>query len=237
MYGWRARLGLIVPSTNTVMESELRKYSSEEISIHTDRMFIEAATVENLIRMHSYSKKCAKCLASAKVDVIIYGCTAGSLIKGKGYEKEIEKEIEDLVGIPTVTASSAVVDFLKSKKIKKIVVATPYIDELNKKEKEFLEEYGFEVIAIRGLGIKNPVEIGKLDPHIAYYLSSKLLKENDGADALFISCTDFRTFEIIKPLIRDFNKPVISSNLASLWSALRKVNVSTSLLEADLINL
>ncbi|MCK4247701.1 MAG: maleate cis-trans isomerase, partial [Methanomicrobia archaeon] len=92
-----------------------------------------------------------------------------------------------------------------------------------KAEKQFLEKQGFEVLKMEGLDIVNPTDIGRLPLYKAYEMGRRV--DSKEADTIFISCTDFRTFEIISPLERDLGKPVISSNQASLWMALKLLSI------------
>lgn len=224
MYGWRARIGLIIPSSNTVMEPEFNKMAPEGVSIHAARMHFREVTPESLIKMEKYAEQAIKDLADAEVDVIIYGCTSGSLIKGKGYDIELGRKIKEISGIPGVTTSTAVIEALKFFKMDKISVATPYPEDVNRKEKEFLEGNKIKVLKIKGLGFLRNIDNGRQDPSVAYRLARKVYLPE--ADGVFISCTNFRTIEIIEPLERDFKKPVITSNQASFWAALKKVRIS-----------
>ncbi|AAL81468.1 maleate cis-trans isomerase [Pyrococcus furiosus DSM 3638] len=227
MFGWRGRIGLLVPSSNTTMEMELHSYLPEGVSLHTSRIPLKKVNEEELTKMVGYSIEGAKLLADAGVEVIAFGCTSGSFIGGKDFEKELEMKIEEEVKIETFTTSTAVLEALNVLDIQSLVVVTPYIDEINQREKEFLEENGFTVLDIRGLGIEDNLEIGRLSPYIPYMLAKSMFMEE--ADGVFISCTNLRTFEIIEKLERDLGIPVVTSNQATLWYALREIDVRESL--------
>jgi maleate isomerase len=221
MYGWRSRLGLIIPSDNTVMESEFNKILShvEGISVHATRVFLEEISVESLLEMKKELKRAARELKTAEMNVIVYGCTSGSLIKGLHFDKEIIGEIEEETQIKATTTTTAVLNALELLDVGKIAIGTPYPDEINVKVKEFFEGSGYEVTTIIGLNITPDVDVGKQEPYVAFNLGKKV--DTDDADCVFLSCTDFRTIEILEPLEDCLEKPVISSNQASLWEALR----------------
>ncbi len=223
MYGWRARIGLIVPSSNTTMEEEFRGYLPRGVSMHIARVRLKKVTVEELEAMEEHVVEAAERVSDAGVDIIVFGCTTGSLIKGLGYDIKLSSDIKSATGVEAITTSTAVIEALKTLSISKVSVATPYIDSVNLKEKVFLENNGIKVVRMKGLGIEDNLKIGRQSPEVAY----KLAKEVDTSEAkgIFISCTNFRTFEIIEPLERDLNKPVISSNQATLWLTLRKLNI------------
>ncbi len=223
MYGWRGRVGLIVPSSNTTMEMELHEALPEGVSLHTSRMPLREVTEEELIKMSALAVESARLLRDAQVDLILYGCTSGSFIGGIDFEKEIEEKIEREVNTPVITTSSAVIEALRILDAQQIIVITPYTNDINQREREFLESNEFEVLDIRGIGIVENTKIGKLEPYEAYRMAKAMFMEE--ADAVFISCTNFRTFEIIEPLEQDLGIPVVTSNQASLWLALRELDV------------
>ncbi len=229
MYGWRGRLGLIVPSSNTTMEMELHMFLPEGVSLHTARVPLKDVNEDELIKMNSLAVEAAKLLKDADVEQILYGCTSGSFIGGKDYEKALESKIEDEVNVPVVSTSTAVVEALKILDTQSILVITPYNDEINQREREFLEANEFEVLDIKGLGIEDNTQIGKLEPYEAYRLAKASFM--DEADAIFISCTNLRTFEIIEALEEDLSVPVVTSNQASFWLALREMDVTEKIPE------
>lgn len=223
MYGWRGRIGLIVPSSNTTMEMELHEALPKGVSLHTSRMPLREVTEEELIKMSALAVESARLLRDAQVDLILYGCTSGSFIGGTDFEKEIEEKIEREVNTPVITTSSAVIEALRILDAQQIIVITPYTNDINQREREFLESNEFEVLDIRGIGIVENTKIGKLEPYEAYRMAKAMFMEE--ADAVFISCTNFRTFEIIESLEQDLGIPVVTSNQASLWLALRELDV------------
>jgi len=223
MYGWRGRIGLIVPASNTTMEVEFYKMAPEGVSIHTTRVPLQKVNVEELEYMEKYLVDAAKLLSMANVDVIVFGCTTGSLIKGIGYDRELTKKLQEVTNIPSTTTTTAVIEALKTLNVKKIALATPYIDEVNKREERFLKDMGFEIVDLKTLNILKNVDIGKQTPETVYRLVKRLNYSN--ADIVFISCTNFRTIEVIEKLEEDLRIPVISSNTASMWMALKLLKI------------
>jgi maleate isomerase len=223
MYGWRGRIGLIIPSSNTTMEPELYRIAPPGVSIHISRIPLKDVTRDSLLEMERHTLRAAMELLDANVDLVLYGCTSGSLIGGPGFDRMISSKISETIKRPAVTTATAVIEALETIGARRIVVATPYIDEVNDEERRFLESHGIRVMRIMGLGIKNNLDIGRITPEEVYRFARSLYSE--GADALFISCTNLRTIEIIEPLERDLGIPVVTSNQASLWSALRRLGV------------
>jgi len=222
-YGRRRRVGLLVPSSNTTMEPEFYMMAPAGVSIHTARMRLVETTAETLIEMAEYAESEADLLATAEVDVIVYGCTTGSLVGGVEWEEGLVQRIESGTGVPTLSTSGAVVDALKAVNARRVAVATPYTDDLNELERDFLESYGMEVTAIRGLGIVRNVDIGRTEREAVRKLARSVA---GGADAVFISCTNLPTIDLIEPLEAELRRPVVTSNQASMWAALRRCGFS-----------
>jgi maleate isomerase len=222
MFGWRARLGVLVPSINKTMEPELYKMAPAGVSVHFSRLRQREDTVEELQRMADDIPRAAAELADAEVDVIAFGCTSGSLIGGPGYDQQLIKKIESVAHIPAITTSTAVISALKELGIKTLCVATPYIDAVNEREKQFLVSDGFKILNMKGLGCKGP-ETADLSPKLIYKHAKSVFRP--GADGLFMSCTDLRTSDILEVLEHDLNKPVVSSNQATMWMMLKSAGI------------
>ena len=225
---------MIIPSANFTMEPECYRMIPDGVTVHTSRMLLTETTPETLVEMGHYADRAAKELQTAGVDIIVFGCTSGSFLEGVDHDTEIIGRLEASVGVPVITTSTAVLEALRMCRIKRLSVASPYIDEINKKLRVFLENSGFDVIHIKGLGLGErkkhfPVSdapistIGMQDPYVAYRLVRNIL--SDDADGYFISCTNFRTIEVIQMLEADLGKPVISSNQASLAIALKRIGI------------
>ena len=217
-------LGLVLPSTNIVMEPEFWRICSDFAALHVSRMRIKDVSPEGLEAMENEAIDAALRLADARVDVIGYGCTSGSFYRGVGHDREIVEKIENATGIPAVATAGAVVDALKTLEVRRVSVATPYSEEINELEKSFLEGYGFTVDVIKGLGYRDPYRIGLIPASQIYELGKETYMET--SDALFISCTDVRTFDILDKLEGEVGKPVISSNSATLWAMMKRLKIN-----------
>ena len=223
MYGWRGKIGLILPSLNNTMEPEFNKMAPRGIAIYATRMLLAKGVPEDMEKLATDTEKASHLLKTADVTGILYGCTSGSLIKGVGWDKEIIRRIEDTTGIPSTTTSTAVIDAFKELGVRTVVVATPYIDPVNQIEKKFFEDHGVKVIAIQGLGYTTGEELHRESPETAYLFAKRVFRKE--ADCLFISCTDFACIEVLNLLEQDLGKPAMSSNTASLWGILKKIGI------------
>jgi len=167
--------------------------------------------------MESEAERAAHELSDAKVDLLCYGCTSGSLFRGLGHDQALIRRIERETSIPTIATAGAVVEALRCIRARRITVATPYTREIDDLESKFLNANGFEVMKIIGLGLTRNSDIGLQVPQVAYELAKKAYLPN--ADGIFISCTNFRTIEIIARLEDELGQPVVSSNTATAWKA------------------
>lgn len=230
MYGWRGRIGLIVPSGNTTMEPEMWKLAPKGVSVHVARMRMFGADLEAHEKLHKEKLylNAAEDLATAHVDVIIYGCTSGSFFTGLEGEKKVTAELQERVKQPVITASKAVVDAFNELKAKKLVVATPYPKEIDELEKKFLEDSGFTVLKMASLGIVDGREIGRQPMTASYRLAKEAFTPE--TDLIFVSCTNFSSLDIIESLENDLRRPVVTSTQASMWAALQKIKVHERIL-------
>jgi len=221
--GWRGRIGLITPSPGSSTEAEFNRYRPEGVAVLTTRIPLKGISVKALAEMNSYVDEAASLLAGAEVNVIVFSCTAGSLLEGPGYDQKIVKRLEERTGIKVTTTSTGVSEALKALNVRKVAVATPYAEEVNRAEKAFLEGSGFQVASIFGPMLSDP----KLVPQIPSGEMYRLAREadTDDADGMFISCTGLHVLDIIEMLEKDLGKPVITSNQVTLWSALNKLGV------------
>ena len=220
-YGWRARIGLLVPSINVVMEPELNLMAPEGVSIHSSRLVISGpSSCESYTYMSAQAGEAASRLRLIDPTVMLFGCTSCSFIENG---MEIKQAIEKETGVSAITTSEAVIRALHHLDVHSVAVATPYVDFINEEEKSWLESEGLNVTDLQGLELgKNEYDrklIGRQPAEIAYALASRVARSHP--ECVFISCTNFATAPIIDPLERDLGIPVITSNQASLWAALR----------------
>ncbi|MBU7032919.1 MAG: aspartate/glutamate racemase family protein [Theionarchaea archaeon] len=202
-------LGLIIPSSNTVMEEELSPFCT----VHSTRIPLKMVNESVLKEMNTTLQVAIDLITDCSPDVLMYGCTSGSFIE------DITSFFKG-VSLPWATTSQAVISALDAIGAQSVSVATPYTDPINEREKQFLESHGFTVTAIAGADLQENREIGRLRSGEVYSLVESL----PYADAYFLSCTNMRTFKIIERLEHERRAPVISSNSASLWKALGLVD-------------
>jgi maleate isomerase len=226
-YGWRKKIGLIIPSTGNAPEVEFHRYAPEGVAVSSQHVLFERVDEAGLIAMGGRLEDAASVLATGEPDLLVFSCTMGSLVKGIGYDREIINRLEQLTGIRTITSATAIVAGLRALGSEKIVVATPYSTEMNLIERKFLEDNGFSVVAIEGLENKDPKAMPKITPNTMYDLVEKIFKEE--ADTVFISCTGLGLIDYIPMFEQDFRRQVLTSIQATLWLALRTLSIQDAL--------
>ena len=227
-YGWRARLGLIVPPTNTANESEWARMLPAGVTLHATRMALHLHVEEPLRDDDPLACDliaAAQLLAQAGVAAIAYGCTAGSMIEPLA---QLPALIERTTGIPGTTTAAALVDALHAVGARRIVMISPYGPTLQAREVAFLTRQGFEIVSSRGLGIGEGgahefVRIREQGPEVVVALARAAMVA--GADAMLIACTDFGTLPVVAALEAELGIPIVTSNQAQLWATLRAAGV------------
>lgn len=220
MYGWRCKIGLILPAVNTIAESDFHEMINEGVSVHAARVSMEKETEEELKKMQEKVPQAAEDLSSADVDVIAFGCTSGSFIGGVEFENEIVETIERNSNVEALTTSGAVVDALKTLDLNEIVLSSPYPEEINEAAIDYLDSHDVKVLEDSGRGIIDAVEMGNISPRKIYRQVKDTYRGTD-ADGVFISCTNFRGVSTIQALENDLGVPVVTANQATLWGCLK----------------
>ena len=213
-----ARVGLVVPSVNATIEPEFAWLAPQGLSFHAARIVLRETTPEGLRAMNEGVEAAARLLASLAPDVVAYACTSGSFLEGRAALDAQVARLAAIVGCPVVATSAALIDALRALGIRRVALATPYLDAVNRVERAFLEDQGFAVVSVRGLGLSGAA-IREVEPEQVFALACDA--DADSADALFLSCTDLRALEVVDALEARLRKPVLTSNQVTLWAILR----------------
>jgi maleate isomerase len=227
MYGRRGRIGLITLASDSSVLPEYARVMPDGVAVYAapivlPRGEVNAAALAVMLEGDQL-ERAAELLIWTDVDIIVFACTTGSLVHGVGWDREVAARIARASGRAATTTITAVLGALQAVGATSLAVATPYIEELNAIERQFLEESGYAVASIAGLGCATDAAIGRLEPEDAVSLVERV--DTPEADAVFISCTNFHCLPAIASLERQLGKPVVTSNLAGAWAALRQIGV------------
>lgn len=220
------RVGLLVPSSNATMERDFHKNLPEGVYVATSRMFLDETTKQAEIRMLEESlPEANRMLKTVEPHFCVFGCTSGGALFGQSHDQKIKAQIEEQTGAETATILSALAREFAEMNAKKLVVLTPYIDELNGPIRESLEEDGREVLSIDGMGITDNIEIGntRADKILAFAEEKISPEDLKKADCLFISCTNLPAVDALPQIQARYpGLPVMTSNLAALLAVRRR---------------
>lgn len=224
MYGWRGRIGILVPSVNVVVEPEAVRMAPEGVAVYSARMGLESSEeLAGVADLADNATAAARELAAAQVDVIAFACTTASFYEGAEAERRLQESIEQAAGVPTITAMGAVAEAITALQAHRIALSTPYSDHVNTLATAFLRAKGFEVVSAFGQGIHDTAAIGFLDDERIYSAAKSALHPD--AQVLFLSCTNMPTLPLIPLLESDTGLPVVASNQALMWSCLQRMGV------------
>jgi len=223
------RLGAVVPSSNTTAEPEFRAAFPDDCTFHAARMPLEDVTADELDAMADAAERAASLLSHASVDGIAYACTTGSLIHGSGFDAKLESRLSDAADAPAVATACSVVRALNALDVDRVSVVTPYTTDLDRLERDYLTQNGFEVVSIDGRGLVENTAIGELDAVDAEQQGRSILSTVPETDALFISCTNYRSVPALAALEEAFEIPAISSNAATIWDLCQQIGIQADL--------
>lgn len=223
----RARIGFVLLAMEQTIESDMVRHVPAGVGVHFTRSAMSNnVTSENLAAMHAgLAPAAALLLPGAGLDVVCYACTSGSVVMGEGRVCEALKE-----GCPEAVATtlvSGVFAALDAVGAKRVVVATPYLDEVNAIERDYMIARGVGVLDIQGLNIAHDTDMVRVTPD--YIRDFAISVDDPDADAIFISCGALRATEIIDAVEAATGKPCITSNQAMLWHCLRLAGVEDRL--------
>jgi maleate isomerase len=224
---WR-RIGVIVPSSNTTVESDFMLALPEGVSVHAARMFLAETTAEAERHMiHDHVPIAVTDLATLRPHVVAFACTSGGAVLGADGEATLIANIARETGAPVVSTNDAVGKAIQKFGRKRIALLTPYVDELNQAIRAGLERRGLTVVHMAGLGITDNFGISHVTPDEIVAFAERELTGRQ-FDLLFVSCTNFRAVEARPLLMQRFDVPVVTSNQATIDAAFEAVGVSAN---------
>lgn len=228
-YGWRGKIGVIVPSTNTATEAEWRHLVPEGVSFHVGRTLLTGATTqESYDILARGTERAAEELATAELDLLVFCCTSGSFMVGR---EALKDKLAAISGVPVTTTADAVLEAFAALGITRVGLATPYLDLVTRREVEFLEANGIGVTATLSLQIGVTREerrlINRVPPEVVFRMARAV--DSPQAQAIFLSCTALPTMTMLERIEAALGKPVIASNPATLWHCLRRLGVKDRL--------
>ena len=217
------RIGLITLASDFRIEKDFNNVIyGKEVDLYCNRIqCYNPLTNEMLKKMaDDISKVTEDILPDQKLDCVAYGCTSGTI--AAGYQSIFEKVNLAKPNTKVTTPITAAVSALKTLRIKKLSIFTPYTDEINQSVINYFKKENIDIVELSYFDIASDLDIGKVDP--GYLLDVLLKKDLSNSDALFVSCTALPVLSIIKDLEKKTGKIILSSNQTLFWDTLKQIN-------------
>ena len=222
-YGSRLRLGMMVPSVNSNAEAHIGAMLPDDVTLHTTRLKMDEKDSNSMLGFIDRIEE-----ASALPPGRRLPAHPGQLHRGHDRRSDHRdahcRAHPAATGLPSTTTGDGVIAALRALNARKVVMLTPYNRAVNEREVRFLEHYGFKVLDWEGLELNGAQEFDDVTPEQWHDLVRA--HRNDATDAYFVSCAQTRVVEVIGAIERDLGRPVITSNQAATWYALRQRGIS-----------
>jgi maleate isomerase len=214
------RIGVVSPF-DLELDRELWQWVDGSVSLHITRTRFEGGPVDlelaAAVADEEEITRATRSLVAARPGVVVYLCTSGSFVAGLAGERRL-RDVMTVAGAPqAITTSGALIDALAALGARRVAVAAPYTEEVGERLLAFLRAAGHEPVSLVSLGLGGDIPSVSADRVIKMAIES----DRPDADAVFLSCTNLRTFDVLTEIEARLGKPVITANQVTMWSALR----------------
>jgi maleate isomerase len=219
---WQSGVGIVAPY-DFALDRELWRWAPDDISLYVTRLpFVPVPVTVDQASALSDGDNVARAtrdLLAPEPLVVGYACASGSFVHGAAGQRRLRQSILDAGAPEAVTTSGALIQALTALDIRRIAVVTPYVDSVTERLLGYLGEHGVESTSSVGLGLLNHIW------KVAYSEVVQAVRDADRPDAqaVFISCTNVLTYDIIAPLERMLGKPVLAANQVTMWAAMHAI--------------
>ncbi|WP_171229392.1 Asp/Glu racemase [Ruegeria sp. HKCCA4008] len=224
-----AKIGVLVPFTNTNLEPDMEMLRPPNTTIHFQRMGgydvdeipgsdqmagLGASDISHDLRM----------ISGVRPDVVLYGCTSATLTHGPSFDAELAQQIKSESGALSLTAAGSLIAAIKALGATKVGFSSPYLGEINAQAMDFMAQNGIETVRCADVGRKlGNYGQGELTPDEVYELACQA--DHPQAQAIILSCTDMRSVEAVDRIEATLGKPVVTSNQAMMFCLMRALNL------------
>ncbi|WP_338740532.1 aspartate/glutamate racemase family protein [Actinomadura luteofluorescens] len=227
----RAALGVIIPSTNTVVEDEYYRFRADGVSFHAGRILIRNAALDSdtafeafLADLRTQIARAVESVLTCEPDHLIMGMSAETFWGGVDGNAEFERWIGELSGLPVTTGAAACHAALSALGVRRIGVITPYQPIADEQVRAFFTELGYDVRAVHGMRCDSATSIAAATP--GEVRAAFAAVDGPGVEALVQAGTNLPVIGVADRLERELGKPVIPINAATLWHAYRTIGVT-----------
>lgn len=217
-------IGVIAPF-DLAIERELWRWVPAEVTLHLARTRYEPVPVSRamaeLVSNTTHLAAATRDVLHVEPEVVAYLCASGSFINGVEYEKTLVDAIQAAGAKAAVTTSGALVEAVRALEISRMSVITPYDEELTALLQVFLTQLGVRVLKSDYLGLGG----GIWKVNYRTVAERIVAADRPEAQAIFVSCTNLRTYDIIEPLERMLGKPILTANQLTMWACLARMDL------------
>ncbi|UGS35941.1 maleate cis-trans isomerase family protein [Capillimicrobium parvum] len=229
------RVGLIVPSSNTTIETEvphmLRRHgevTGERFTFHSSRAQLHQVDAESLDRMVADSDRCARELSDARVDALVYACLVAIMVRGHGAHESSEQHLAEVAAAnggaaPVVSSAGALIGAMEALGLQRVAIITPYLPELTAAVAGYIESYGITVTDAVSLGVADNVEVAGISEARLVEHARRL--DTTAADGVVLSCcVQMPSLSAIAPVEAELGIPILSAATATVYQLLRALD-------------
>lgn len=223
----RARLGFIIPSSNRMVEPQVRRHAPDGVAVHFTRIGMTNRHKAPLPELMPRFAQAAELLSDSKCDVIVLQCTGTSMSGGLGGEKDVIEVMETAAARPALTTASCLMTALAALDARRLVFVSETAREGHDAKRAFLQEAGYDIVADRAAGLADSDAYCTTPPE--FWFDFVRAQRNDAAQAYFVSCANIHSIDVIPALEAELGRPVVTSNQVALWCALRTAGIDDAI--------
>lgn len=229
MYGWRARIGSISATPTDIFPYEFYRIVPEGLTIVQTTLTIGEVKEDELSEAYERIEAIALTLARGGSDIIVLGGAPMLFMRGPGSDRALSKKVSEVTGVPTISNQTAMMDGLRALNCEKVLIVSPFVPETNQKLKGFLEGSGFQVVGMAGLGLSSNPDINRITRQQAYHFLRAAVEEHRAQvpQGILVPCAHWPTSLLVSTWEDDIGLPVVTSNLAKIWAALKVLKINS----------
>ncbi len=234
LLGYRAKIGIVVPSTNTTMEPEMHSMSPAGVTFHTARLYLAQSSVRSPEEAQKVAaafqdalETAIRDVTTAAIDHLMIGVSALSFMGGVAGSERFEQSLRNLTSVPVTTASAAAMAALRLYDVKRLGILSPHPAMFDEHYIRFFVESGYEVVKLHRIECETTLAIAMVDEGTIRAAMQGLIEA--GSEAILQVGTDLVTTRLAEEAERWLGRPVLAINAAMLWHALRALSIEDRL--------